>query len=82
MNIKDYREKELKMYIISCIFLLICLTKSFEISIEWNENIKILANIIDTTLISSCIYIFTYIADSIFSSRLSFTLLLKIESAM
>lgn len=65
---KDYREKELKMYILACILLLICLTKGYSIKMEAGETIVAISAVIDTTLVSSCIYIFVYISDALFSS--------------
>ncbi len=67
-NIKDYREKELKMYIGACIFLFICITKAYRIEVNSYNNIINIVDIISTTLISSCVYMFAYITDSIFSS--------------
>lgn len=66
---KDYREKELKMYILACVLLLICLTKRYSLQMETGDKIVAISTVIDTTLSSSCIYIFVYIIDSLFSSK-------------
>lgn len=67
---KDYREKELKMYILACVLFLICLTKGYSMQMETGEKIVAISAVIDTTLASSCIYIFVYISDALFSSGL------------
>ncbi|MDD6793859.1 MAG: hypothetical protein PUE01_00360 [Clostridiaceae bacterium] len=69
MNLKDYREKELKMYIIACIFLLMCLTNNFNFDKEFLEDVSAITKSINTVLISASIYMFSYIADSIISSE-------------
>lgn len=67
---KDYREKELKMYILASVLLLICLTKGYSMKMETGEKIVAIAAVVDTTLASSCIYMFAYISDAIFSSEI------------
>lgn len=67
---KDYREKELKMYILACVLLLICLTKGYSLQMETGEKIVAISAVIDTTLASSCIYMFIYISDALFSSEI------------
>lgn len=69
-DMKDYREKELKMYILACILLLICLTKEYSFQIETGENILAISDLIDTALVSGSIYIFAYISDALFSSKI------------
>ena len=65
---KDYREKELKMYIIACILLLICLTKKYSLNMEVGNMVLTITPIIETTLISGVICIFVFISDSLFPS--------------
>lgn len=67
---KDYREKELKMYILACILFLICMTKGYSLQMETGEKIMAISAVIDTTLSSSCIYMFVYISDALFSSEI------------
>lgn len=69
MNLKDYREKELKMYIIACIFLLICLTNNFNFDKQFLDDVSAIAKSINTILISASIYMFCYISDSVISSK-------------
>ncbi|MEG1301005.1 MAG: hypothetical protein RSC93_09900 [Erysipelotrichaceae bacterium] len=67
MNIKDYREKELKMYVIGCILLFISLTQNFMIyDIKLAE---IVIKILNTSIISSSIYLISFVADSLFSNQ-------------
>lgn len=68
-NIKDYREKELNMYIIACVFILLCLTKDSSLNIYSIDQAINWSKLLDTTLLSSCLYIFVFISDSIFSSE-------------
>jgi len=67
-DIKSYREKELKMYIIACIFVLICITKDFSLDKTEVDFIINISKLLDTVLASSSIFIFVYISDSLFSS--------------
>ena len=63
-NLKDYREKELKYYTISCILFLIYL-ENRSISSEQIISIKN----INLVLISSSVYIFSIIFDSLFAYK-------------
>lgn len=67
---KDYREKELKMYILACVLLLICLTRGYSLQMETGEKIVAISTVIDTSLASGCIYMFVYISDALFSSEI------------
>ena len=67
-NIKDYREKEQKMYIVANIFVLILLSSladTLNYQMPWPD---ILAKLVDTSLLSSTIYIFAFLADALFSN--------------
>ncbi|MGL6200458.1 MAG: hypothetical protein ACRC3H_16130 [Lachnospiraceae bacterium] len=78
MNIKDYREKELKMYIIANILMLIFLLGIFDVTEIMNsENnwLILLIKIIDSTIISSSVYVFSFLVDSLFSSELKVKLI-------
>lgn len=74
-NLKDYREKEQKMYIIASIFVLILFSDLFDTYNSQYEWFSALFKIIDSTLLSSIIYIFAFLADSLFSSGLKMNLL-------
>lgn len=65
MNIKDYKNKELNMYILGVIFLYLCISNSFNLD---NNNIINVNQLITTTLASGIIYLFTYLSDAIISS--------------
>lgn len=67
---KDYREKELKMYILACVLLLICLTKGYSMQMATGDKIVTISTVIDTTLASSCIYMFVFVSDALFSSKI------------
>lgn len=74
-NLKDYREKELKMYIIANIFIMILLNNDFELMKIQENWFYLIVKLTGTTLVSASIYIFVYLADSIFSSELKSKLL-------
>lgn len=65
MNIKDYKDKEINMYILGVIFLYICISNSFNLD---SNNIINANQLITTTLSSGIIYLFTYLSDAIISS--------------
>lgn len=72
-NLKDYREKELKMYILANILVIVILSNTFVVSeILTSEDswLVLFIKIVDSTLISSSIYIFAFLADAMFSSGL------------
>ena len=74
-NIKDYREKEQKMYIVANIFVLILLSSladTLNYQMPWPD---ILAKLVDTSLLSSTIYIFAFLADALFSNGTKMRLL-------
>ena len=65
MNIKDYKNKEINMYILGIVFLYIYISNSFNIN---NDKIMYFNQLITTTLASGIIYLFTYLSDAIVSS--------------
>lgn len=76
MNIKDYREKELKSFIIGNVLLLIIFSNDFKtllysvdinIKLSW---IGIVSGIITEGMISSVIYVFSFILDSSVSEKI------------
>jgi len=74
-NLKDYREKEQKMYIVANIFVLILLSDLFNLQNNQYEWLNVLVKILDSTLLSSSIYIFAFLADALFSSGVKMKLL-------
>lgn len=74
-NIKEYREKEQKMYIIANIFVLILFSNISDVVSFQDERFDILIKLFDTALLSSIIYIFSFLTDSLFSSGLKMKLL-------
>lgn len=67
-DLKTYREKELKIYILACVFILICLTKGYSLDSSGIDTVINISKALDTILASSCLYIFVFISDAIFSS--------------
>ena len=70
-NLKDYRENELKQYVIAnaLVFLLV---HGF-INFADTENIKLVQGIVSllgTTLLASTIYIFTILVDSVIDDKI------------
>lgn len=65
MNIKDYKDKEMNMYILGILFLYIYISDSFSIN---NDRIMYINQLITTTLVSGVIFLFTYLSDAIVSS--------------
>ena len=63
--IKDYKDKEINMYILGIVFLYIYISNSFNIN---NDKIMYFNQLITTTLASGIIYLFTYLSDAIVSS--------------
>lgn len=58
-DIKNYREKELKNYVVGNIFIFIVFSNKIQTIIEiGNSYIDMVGNIIETMLISSIIYIY------------------------
>ena len=71
-NLKDYREKELKWYIVANIFLLLALTDCFNFSSN-KENlsmIEIIMKLLDSALISGSICVFAFIFDCLWGDSL------------
>lgn len=68
-NIKNYRERELVMYIIACLLVYICFDgKLFEFGTA--DKIVIISNLLGSTLMMGAISIFAFISDSLFSNRI------------
>lgn len=59
MNIKDYREKELKTLVIANILVILCLNGliTFDGILEENNYMKLLVTIINSGLFASIIYL-------------------------
>jgi hypothetical protein len=74
-NLKDYRKKELSYYIIANIAVLLLLLDSFHFSQFEIQIIEIISNFIRISILSSVIYILTFIADGLFSSDLKIWLI-------
>lgn len=70
-DIKDYREKELKNYVVGNILLILLLTGKLQEVIAWgSENsFDIWGTIIESVVLSSIIYIYVFIIDSFISGE-------------
>lgn len=76
-NLKNYRNKELSYYIIANIAVLLLLLDFFHFS-QFEDNIQIteiISNILNVSIISSIIYVFTFIADGLFNSDIKIWLI-------
>lgn len=72
-NIKDYRDKELKLYALANIFVLIYIEKVITIEGLLNQNDKstaLFVTIFNSALFLSILYIFVLLSDSLFSERI------------
>ena len=72
MNIKDYREKELKTLVIANILVILCLNEliTFEGILEENSYMKLLVTIINSGLFAAIIYTMVTVFDCMISSKL------------
>lgn len=72
MNIKDYREKELKTLVIANILVILCLNGliTFDGILEENNYMKLLVTIINSGLFASIIYTLVTVCDCMISSEL------------
>ena len=68
-NIKDYREKELKAYIIANILVILLFLNIFKLEGEVLSSGNI-SNILSSFVVSSCIFIFSFISDSAIGNKL------------
>jgi hypothetical protein len=68
-NIKDYRDKELKMYILACVFVLLCFSGKISFSKETKELLGSISDAVNGVIISAVLFIFTFISDSLFTTK-------------
>lgn len=72
-NIKDYREKELKSYVIGnilIIFLGTGLLNDIIVPVNDVKNLGFLVSLINTTVLSAVIYIYVFLADAMVPSSI------------
>jgi len=72
VNLKDYRDKELRYYLIANIAVLLLLLDFFHMS-QSVSNIQIsdlISTFFNASILSSTIYVLSFVADSLFSSRI------------
>ena len=72
MNIKDYREKELKTFVIANILVILCLNGliTFNGLLEENNYMQLIITIINSGLFASIIYAMVTVCDCMISSEL------------
>jgi hypothetical protein len=74
-NLKNYRDKELRYFIIANIAVLLLLSDFFHFSQFEIQIIEIISKFIKISIISSIIYVLTFVVDSLFSSELKILLI-------
>lgn len=74
-NLKDYREKELKMYAIVNIIVILLLLGVFKVEELQNNSYELISKIFTSSIMLAGIYIFSFLSDSLFSSGLKRKLL-------
>lgn len=72
MNIKDYRENELKIFVIANILVVLCLigTITFDGVIEESSYMQLIITIINSGLFSSIIYAMVIVCDCMISNEI------------
>lgn len=75
-NIKDYREKELKNYVIGNILVLLIFSGSIQSVIIWGieNSYDVWGTIIESALLSSILYIYVFIIDAVISGDTKFNI--------
>ena len=65
-DIKDYRNNELKNYVIGNILLVLYFSSIFDnlFTLDINSNLNIWKTLIESALVSSIIYIYVFLLDS------------------
>lgn len=66
-DIKDYRNNELKNYVIGNILLVLYFSSIFDnlFTLDINSNLNIWKTLIESALVSSIIYIYVFLLDSL-----------------
>lgn len=68
-NLKNYRNNELKSYVIGNILLILCLHETFCVAAASTTDIlKVLISIVESAIFSSIIYIYVFLVDASFSN--------------
>ena len=70
-NIKDYREKELKNYVIGNVLFFLVFSGKIQKIIEFgiNNSVNIWGTIIESALLSSIIYIYIFLMDALIAGN-------------
>ena len=78
MDLKDYRKKEIPMLLLGNILVLLYFLKIFDVTQISKDNmewINLIFTILNSTILSSVLYIFTIVLDGIFSDKIKYKLL-------
>ena len=78
MDLKDYRKKEIPMLLLGNILVLLYFLKIFDVAHINKDNmdwINLIFTILNSTILSSVLYIFTIVLDGIFSDKVKYKLL-------
>ena len=73
MDLKDYRKKEIPMLLLGNILVLLYFLKIFDVTQISKDNmewINLIFTILNSTILSSVLYIFTIVLDGIFSDKI------------
>ncbi|MGN0149459.1 MAG: hypothetical protein ACI4C7_04330 [Clostridia bacterium] len=76
-DLKDYRRKEIPMLVLGNILVLLYSLKVFDIAMINKDNVEwinLILTILNSTILSSVLYIFTIILDGIFSDKIKYRL--------
>ena len=84
MNIKDYRDKELKSYVIGINLLLVLINYNFLFDVNSSiENLDVIIQIesvvlpfLEAIAVSSVVGVFVFILDSLYNTRIKETIIL------
>ena len=78
MDLKDYRKKEIPMLLLGNILVLLYFLKIFDVTQISKDNmewINLIFTVLNSTILSSVLYIFTIVLDGIFSDKIKYKLL-------
>lgn len=82
MNIKDYRENELKIFVIANILVVLCLIGmiTFDGVVEESSYMQLIITIINSGLFSSIIYVMVIVCDCMISNGIKKIIVFFVEA--
>lgn len=71
MNLKDYREKELKWYILANVLIILFIQDLFQVNDIFNnsKNVEIILTLLGSTVLTVAFFCFILVTESLFSSN-------------